>query len=168
VLRLVQGSGFRLPFRDGSFDIVMSMGVIEHFSADRTHEMLLEHARVCRPGGRVIVSVPNALDIFHTAVRGMKGRSYPYYPERSYTPWGLGRALRRAGLAPAEYDGYGPLWSLRQHWLGYLLIAPLHKARLLQLLNRLQSGRVLSCIGTMTIRVGVRPAVNEQREPPQT
>lgn len=158
-LWLVQGSGFALPFLDGSFDIVMSMGVIEHFPEDRTAAMLREHARVCRSGGRVIVSVPNGLDVFHTLLRGLKGRSYPYYPERSYTPWGLGQALRGAGLEPTDCDGYAPLWSYRQHWLGYPLIATLYKTGLLHRLNALSSQRAMSWIGNMTVRVGVKRPV---------
>ena len=126
-LQLVQGSGFSLPFHEGTFDVVMSMGVIEHFSVTRTAALLQEHTRVCKYGGRVIVSVPNSLDLFHSALRAFRGTAYPYYPERSYTPWGLGRALQEAGLEPTGADGYAPLWSFRQHWLGYPLIAFLHK-----------------------------------------
>ena len=56
--RLVQGSGFALPFKDAVFDCVLSLGVIEHYPPEQARAMLREHARVCRAGGRVIVSVP--------------------------------------------------------------------------------------------------------------
>lgn len=45
-----------LPYRDNSFDIVYSIGVIEHFK--ETEKALAEQVRVCRPGGTVIAVVP--------------------------------------------------------------------------------------------------------------
>jgi ubiquinone/menaquinone biosynthesis C-methylase UbiE len=46
-----------LPYKDNSFDMVYSIGVIEHFKETQT--ALEEQARVCRPGGMVIAVVPN-------------------------------------------------------------------------------------------------------------
>lgn len=46
---LYQGDAFRLPFRDGSFDLVMSCGLLEHFT-DMT-PVVREMTRVLRPGG---------------------------------------------------------------------------------------------------------------------
>lgn len=47
-----------LPFEDGAFDCVISFQVIEHIGRDR--EFVREVARVLRPGGRFIVTTPNA------------------------------------------------------------------------------------------------------------
>ncbi len=47
----IKGDGFSLPFKDKSFDVVYSEGVIEHFPTDYAMAMVKEHARVCRPGG---------------------------------------------------------------------------------------------------------------------
>lgn len=55
----LKGDGFALPFKDNSFEVVYSEGVIEHFPIERSIQMLKEHARVCKPEGTVIVSVPN-------------------------------------------------------------------------------------------------------------
>ncbi len=51
------GSIDLLPFRDDSFDLVCSTGVIEYLPADEP--VLAEFARVMRPGGRLILSVTN-------------------------------------------------------------------------------------------------------------
>lgn len=47
-----------LPFGDGSFDCVISFQVIEHI--DRDAEFVREIHRVLRPGGKFIVTTPNA------------------------------------------------------------------------------------------------------------
>ncbi len=46
-------NGERLPYADGSFDIVCSMGVLHHIENPRP--MLSEMRRVLRPGGRIIL-----------------------------------------------------------------------------------------------------------------
>ena len=47
-----------LPFEDDTFDCVISFQVIEHIEKDR--EFVREIHRVLRPGGRFIVTTPNA------------------------------------------------------------------------------------------------------------
>ena len=54
--RYCRTSGTDLPFRDGSFDVVMASDVLEHIEHDG--EAVSEIARVLRPGGSAILSVP--------------------------------------------------------------------------------------------------------------
>jgi len=54
---LIEGSVVNLPFGDGSFDVVLCSHVIEHVCDDI--KAFAELARVVRPGGLVIVGVPN-------------------------------------------------------------------------------------------------------------
>lgn len=51
----------RLPFSDGSFDLVTCLDVLEHLRDPRP--VLGETARVLSPGGTALVSVPNARHI---------------------------------------------------------------------------------------------------------
>ena len=50
---LRSGDATRIPFRDNSFDLVWSHGVIHHFP--NTHEAVAEFRRVLRPGGTCLV-----------------------------------------------------------------------------------------------------------------
>lgn len=54
--RCVASSGYSLPFRDESFDLVCLFDAIEHIENDDV--VMREVARVLRPGGLVLVTVP--------------------------------------------------------------------------------------------------------------
>jgi dolichol-phosphate mannosyltransferase len=56
-LPLVRGDMNRLPFRDGTFDAVVSSEVIEHIPRDDVR--LSELVRVIRPGGMLIIGTPD-------------------------------------------------------------------------------------------------------------
>jgi SAM-dependent methyltransferase len=54
--RYCRTSGTDLPFRDSAFDVVMASDVLEHIEHD--DKAVSEIARVLRPGGSAILSVP--------------------------------------------------------------------------------------------------------------
>ncbi len=55
-LEPVGGDGTRMPFADGTFDVVFHQGLLEHFRD--TGPLLRENVRVLKPGGRLVVDVP--------------------------------------------------------------------------------------------------------------
>lgn len=57
---VMQGGGEHLPFADASFDMVVSVWVLEHLEAPET--VFAEVARVLKPGGHFIFLTPNALN----------------------------------------------------------------------------------------------------------
>jgi SAM-dependent methyltransferase len=85
-----------LPFADGAFDTILAFDILEHLPAEA--ELLREIVRVCAPGGRVILSVPNADDGFLPAY----GLTYLHRIDRThlreYTLDGLPVTLERVGL----------------------------------------------------------------------
>jgi len=56
----------RLPFDDGSFDVVACLEGVEHVL--RPFDLVGELARVCRTGGTVIISTPNVM-CFHSRLQ---------------------------------------------------------------------------------------------------
>ena len=54
---LLCGDGYDLPFGSGSFEIVLLVAVLEHTS--EPWRVLAEARRVLKPGGRVVMVVPN-------------------------------------------------------------------------------------------------------------
>jgi SAM-dependent methyltransferase len=62
----------RLPFAEGSFDVVFSHEVIEHVADDRLAAG--EMVRVCAPAGRIVMYCPNRLYPFETHGHYWRGR----------------------------------------------------------------------------------------------
>ena len=56
--RLTLGSAERLPYPDGHFAAVVMLDVLEHLANERA--VVSEAARVLRPGGLLVLSVPHA------------------------------------------------------------------------------------------------------------
>lgn len=61
---LVVARGEALPFKGGSFDMVFLHEVLEHVEDDQ--KTLEEACRVLRPGGHVVIFVPNRFYFFET------------------------------------------------------------------------------------------------------
>jgi ubiquinone/menaquinone biosynthesis C-methylase UbiE len=57
--RVRQASLTELPYPDATFDRALCLDVLEHLSYEQQPKALAELYRVVRPGGEVLVSVPN-------------------------------------------------------------------------------------------------------------
>jgi SAM-dependent methyltransferase len=77
--RLVQADASDLPFREGAFDAVMLCDVLEHVEDDR--RALAEAARVLRPGGAVVITLP-ALALLWSNHDEALGHYRRYHPAR--------------------------------------------------------------------------------------
>ncbi|MBI5077299.1 class I SAM-dependent methyltransferase [Candidatus Falkowbacteria bacterium] len=67
-LKFIQADGRRLPFKDNSFDLVVSFATIEHVGDNENQKMFMRE--LCRVGKTICVSTPNRwfpLE-FHTLV----------------------------------------------------------------------------------------------------
>ena len=72
VAHITNAAGEALPFAEGSFDLILSHEVLEHVQDDR--RAAAEMARLLRPGGRVVVFVPNRGYPFETHGVFWRGR----------------------------------------------------------------------------------------------
>jgi SAM-dependent methyltransferase len=105
-LALLRADIRELPFPAGSFDVVYTMGTIEHI--DEYPQALREIHRVLRPGGRAIVGVPHKWNLFLRPVMVWildAFGQYLYAPEKSFSSAELRRDLESAGLRPIERTG---------------------------------------------------------------
>ncbi len=73
----VRGSGLDLPFKDGTFDIVLANSVIQLISAGEA--FMSELVRVTRKGGRVIVTTINARNAAISILRVVERRKYRHF-----------------------------------------------------------------------------------------
>jgi SAM-dependent methyltransferase len=99
----------RLPFPDGSFDAVASVGVLEHVRETGGNEAasLAELARVLRPGGTfVCYHLPNQRSWIESTARLISGKHHHRF--RFFEPE-IRRLLRDAGLEILELHRYGLL-----------------------------------------------------------
>ena len=101
----------RLPFADASFDVVTLFDVVEHAADDQA--LLREAARVLRPEGYVLVTVPA-----YTWMWGAQDRISHHY--RRYTRPRLLASLSAAGFEP-----------LRSGYFNTLLFPPIALIRLI-------------------------------------
>lgn len=134
-VKLVQGDGLFLPFKDGSFDLVICAQVYEHVPDDRL--MAVEIRRVLREGGIVFFSGPNWLfpiephyyiPFLHwlppevaNKLLHVLGHSEPYY-ERSRHYWGLKQLWADFVIVDATPDVLAWRWS-EVSWLRRLVLA---------------------------------------------
>ena len=116
---------FNSSLRPDTFDLVYSSGLIEHF--DDTAAVIAEHLRVVKPGGRLVLIVPN--------FEGLQGRIWkrlarPLYDRhRVFGPEDLSGLLKKLELDSVEYGylgsffihiGMGDDWTVVKGWPRWL------------------------------------------------
>lgn len=105
------GDIFKINFPDSYFDIVFSEGVIEHFPLKHKpnyKDALKEKIRITKPGGKVLVAVPNLFCIPHTIYKLMRGRKFEYGYEKSFTQQELVALFKEFNLVNLELTGWYP------------------------------------------------------------
>jgi 2-polyprenyl-3-methyl-5-hydroxy-6-metoxy-1,4-benzoquinol methylase len=122
----------RLPFPDGCFDGVLCTSVIEYLPDPEA--AMAEFARIIKPHGHLMISVPNRLSILRRLLvaasalsRRIAGRSWPAYMQFSrheYSRQDLVQCLDCHQFVTREtlyFGGPGPAW-LRSEFVGGSLI----------------------------------------------
>jgi SAM-dependent methyltransferase len=130
-VHFVAGDVLRLPFADGTFDVVHAHQVLQHLV--RPVEALVEMRRVCRPGGVVAVRDGDYLQMAWFPNDPAIDRAFAAYGTVTRTNggnWDAGRRLLSWALAagftdpvpsasvwcfatPGEREWWGELWAER-------------------------------------------------------
>lgn len=109
---LVRADATRMPFRDGAIDVSFHQGLLEHFRDPRP--LLAENARITRPGGRVLVDVPQAFHAYTLLKQALilVNRWFAGW-ETQFTLPRLERLVRESGLEVVR--SYGD-WMVPGLW----------------------------------------------------
>ncbi len=101
----------RLPFAEGSFDVVVSNSTLDHFASFADLECsIAELHRVLRPGGELILTLDNPANPLVALRNGLpfawlhRVGLVPYYVGATCGPRRLSRLLTHAGFDVADVD----------------------------------------------------------------
>jgi SAM-dependent methyltransferase len=140
--RVRAGSILNLPYGDGTFDRALCLDVLEHLEFEQQPVALAELFRVLRPGGELLVSIPNLAHLqsrIHFLLLGRLIRTASEYKHPGDRPAGeFIQLATHAGFALAARRGIFPTVPvltrlIRRHprallplhrWLSRLLPVP--------------------------------------------
>ncbi|MBI2134391.1 methyltransferase domain-containing protein [Candidatus Woesearchaeota archaeon] len=113
MIDLVPGSFYEAPFEPGRFDAVYNAGVFEHLENDQARQLLGEMTRTTKPGGYVVIAIPNVNSPFYTHLREKEKSVYDRFKQIfARLPWeerrhtfDFRRLMEDAGLDFIKEDG---------------------------------------------------------------
>lgn len=122
-----------LPFADATFDRALCLDVLEHLSFEEQPRALAELSRVLKPGGELLVSIPNLAHLqsrVHFALQGRLIRTASEFkhpgdrPATDYIEMG-----RRAGFTLVARRGIFPTVPVLTRWIRRhpRALLPLHR-----------------------------------------
>lgn len=111
-MNIVNGSAFRLPFRDRSFDIVHASLFCHHFKPSDLHLLLAEWSRVSRLG--IVINDLQRSAIAFLAITMLTRIFSRSTMVRNDAPISVRRGFLKKELAEIT-SGYGPV-SISRHW----------------------------------------------------
>jgi len=132
--RVQQGSVTALPFEEKAFDRALCLDVLEHLQYEEQPRALAELFRILRPGGELLVSVPNLAHLqsrIQFLLRGRLIRTASELKHPGDRPAGEYIQLaRRAGFTLVRRRGIFPTIPVVTHLVrkNPRALAPLHRA----------------------------------------
>jgi len=100
----IKGDIQKLPFRVNSFDLVYSVGLMEHFP--ETTALLKKQLKIVKPSGYLIVDVPQKYTLYTIAKHlRMKLGTHPFGWETEFSKNDLYQLARKIGQKPYSFYG---------------------------------------------------------------
>lgn len=111
--KTVQGSIFNLPFENETFEGIYNLGVMEHFTEEEIHQILLEFKRVLKPDATMVILWPPTfgltvmvLDFAHFVLNKILRRNIKLHPDeisRVKSQAHVKNIFEKAGFGLQEY-----------------------------------------------------------------
>lgn len=152
------GNVFKTLYPDNYFDIVFNDGVIEHFPLEENpnyKDALKEMVRVTKPGGKIIVDVPNWYCFSHTAYKWILkkvGKQFEYGYEKSFKHRELIKLFKEFDLTNLVLKGYYSAHGFYR-LSGYSSVFSL----LGKLIDKLDNTYIANLFGFMILVKGEKP-----------
>ena len=106
VLLLTDDETTRLPFPDGTFDVVIAVGIVEHLPPGDRRRYVDEYYRITAPGGHVaILDTPNRAFPLETHSVGLPG--IQWLPPRAAFAYARLLRAKFRGVSLEEFDRHG-------------------------------------------------------------
>lgn len=111
---IVCGDDRKMPFKDGSFDLVYNSGVLEHFPEHESAEMAREMLRVTKPGGCVMIILPNRFCLWYRVYRAVTKLlgMWEFGYERPYSVRTIRKLAQDGGLKVEKVFGVQAMVAL--------------------------------------------------------
>jgi len=117
-VHIIEGDGEHLPFADGYFDTVLCTETLEHVPNDRA--IVCELLRVLKPGGTLVISVPDEYSERILWKLSPRYRNTPGGHIRIYGREDIQRLFRESGAIPFAVDYRHSLEAVR--WIAHATI----------------------------------------------
>jgi SAM-dependent methyltransferase len=152
-VKLYKQDAFAMTFPSESFDYVWNGGVIEHFSDRKKVEMLKKMWKLVKPGGKILVTVPNANDYpFMLAKRILELRKkWAFGREDDLTMTRIRGLAGRAGIEKFSLYAYNPI-------VGFWFFPYGHAITNILGLNTLKRHRAQSPFGHVIMFCATKPS----------
>lgn len=150
---LVLGDVFHLPFRDGSFDVVICLGLIEHFEDSFTP--MSNVLKLVKKGGYAFISVPQRASLYAPYKRWqIRRKTWPFGFEKEFTMNELREMCKRAGLSSFKVVGVDfypfPLMIIPVEWLFRPLVVRIVRHMENRIRNSLRLAHMLMIVSKKT------------------
>ena len=117
--KMILGDVRNMPFKNKSFDLVLSGGIIEHFP--ETQKAIKEQYRVLKKGGILLIHVPHRISIFTlTKILQKLFRKWKSGYEKSFTIWRFKNMLKKAGFK-IKKTKIKKIQKGKNKWIFYIL-----------------------------------------------